>query len=288
MPTGCPRCGDPPHVGVLCRACAAAVPVPDGLIPDHVTSRLPRGDAAGWLVDGFGAAHAVGATRTLIGRRPQADVVVLSSSVSRDHAELHRVDGGWQIRDLGSRNGTTVDGARIQGRAPVPERATLRIGDVAFLFVGRPAALPDAGERSLETAHAGNGTFRFTLRGPSLDLCLLGAPSVDADTGGALLYRDTAGTAWSELSLPPLEFHLLRALCARAIADGTSPSRSRGCVPTKQLARDLPFQSRYANEENVRQVVRRLRATLVRIGADALVEALPGRGYYVAWPVVDT
>jgi DNA-binding winged helix-turn-helix (wHTH) protein len=57
-------------------------------------------------------------------------------------------------------------------------------------------------------------------------------------------------------------------------------------VPTKQLAKSLPFQSRWANEENVRQVVRRIRGTLQEIGAGELVEALPGRGYYVTWPVV--
>ena len=34
----------------------------------------------------------------------------------------------------------------------------------------------------------------------------------------------------------------------------------------------------------MRQVVRRVRATLHGMGAEGLVEALPGRGYYVAWP----
>ncbi len=287
MPNGCPRCGDPPAIGVLCRSCAGAVPASEGLIPDHVSSRRAREEAAAWMIDAFGVPHAIGPGRTVIGRRPQADLVILSGSVSRDHAELHRVDGGWQLRDLGSRNGTTIDGAKIAGRVPLGERASIRIGDVAFLFLGRPVPLPDPGDRSIETAHAGNGTFRFTLRGPQLDLCLLGTESSDAATGGALLYRGSDAGSWQELSLPPLEFQFLRSLCARAVADASSPSRSRGCVPTKQLAKELPFQSRFANEENVRQVVRRVRTTLTRIGADSLVEALPGRGYYVSWPVID-
>ena len=59
----------------------------------------------------------------------------------------------------------------------------------------------------------------------------------------------------------------------------------RGCVATKQLARDLPFQSKYANEENVRQVVRRLRGVLAEIGADGVLAVMPGRGYYLACPV---
>ena len=59
----------------------------------------------------------------------------------------------------------------------------------------------------------------------------------------------------------------------------------RGCVATKQLARDLPFQSKYANEENVRQVVRRLRGLLGDLGVEAILAVAPGRGYYLASPV---
>jgi hypothetical protein len=289
MASGCPRCGDSPAIGVLCKSCASAVPTAESLIPDHVASRLARKDAAAWLIDGFGVPHAVSGSRTLVGRRPQADLVILNGSVSRDHAEIHRVDGGWQVRDLGSRNATHLDGQKVHGRAPLPERAVLRFGDVAFLFVGRPVPLPEPEQKPIETAHAaGQATFRYTMRGPSVDLCLIGSSTQSGeDAGGALLYREAGGPSWAEMSLPPLEFQLLRALCVRAIEEAGSPSRSRGCVPTKQLSRDLPFQSKYANEENVRQVVRRIRSTLAKIGAEGLVEALPGRGYYATWPVLD-
>jgi len=283
MASGCPRCGGAPAIGVLCKACAAAVPTAEALIPDHVSSRLDRKDAAAWLIDGFGVPHAVSAARTLVGRRPQADLVILNGSVSREHAELRRIDGGWQVRDLGSRNATLLDGQKVHGRSPLPERAVLRFGDVGFLFVGRPVPLPAPEPRPIETAHAaGSATFRYTLRGPSVDLCVLGSSE---EAGGALLYRQAGAASWSEMSLPPLELQLLRALCVRALDEAGSPSRSRGCVPTRQLARDLPFQSRYANEENVRQVVRRIRTTLAKVGAEGLVEALPGRGYYATWPV---
>ena len=288
MGSGCPGCGEAPTIGVLCARCASAVPTADGLIPDHVSSRRARQEAVAWLIDGFGVPHPIAGARTLIGRRPQADLVILNGSVSRDHAEVHQVEGGWQIRDLGSRNATFLDGQKVQGRAPLGTRAVVKVGEVAFLFVGRAMAMPEPEPRQIETAHAaGGGTFRYTLRGGAVDLCLIGSTEGGADAGGALLYRAAGTSAWSETSLPPLEFQLLRALCARAVDEATSPSRSRGCVATKQLARDLPFQSKYANEENVRQVVRRLRATLDRVGASGLIEALPGRGYYATWPVVD-
>ena len=91
--------------------------------------------------------------------------------------------------------------------------------------------------------------------------------------------------AWAERSLATLEFQLLRALCARAIEEAGSPSIVKGCVATKQLAADLPFQSKYANEENVRQVVRRVRSALGEIGVESILAVAPGRGYYLSCAV---
>ena len=108
----------------------------------------------------------------------------------------------------------------------------------------RPAAPPAA-------------LVRYNLAAQPLELCVVG--SNDPVAGGSLLSRAAGAAEWAERGLAPLEYQLLRALCARAAEEATSPSAVRGCVPTKQLARDLPFQSKYANEENVRQVVRRLR-----------------------------
>src|SRR5207237_9554145 len=97
--------------------------------------------------------------------------------------------------------------------------------------------------------------------------------------GGGLLSRTTGGDSWTERSLAPLEYQLMRALCARATEEAASPSSVRGGVQTKQAAGDLPFQSKYANEENVRQVVRRLRAQLDELGIDGVLAVARGRGY---------
>jgi hypothetical protein len=286
MEAGCPWCGAPPVVGVLCAACGDAVPVCPGLVTGHISSRFNARDAAAWLVDAFGAPHALSSTRTLVGRKPDADLAVLNDSVSREHAELQRTDAGWIVRDLGSRNGTLVDGRRVQGRSALLDRSKVTFGEIAFLFIGRPVAMPERRAHSVDTRHAGKGASRFTLRG-TIEVCLVGGDRHDGEaSGGALLYRAHGHGVWSELSLAPLEFHLLRMLCTRAVEVDGSLARTRGCVPTKQLVKKLPFQSKYANEENVRQVVRRLRMSLAEIGADGLLEAQPRRGYYVTWPVV--
>jgi hypothetical protein len=273
----CSCCGAAPEVGALCRRCAREVAPCDGLIPDHVRSTVDATGTAAWLVDGFGGAHAVGA-RCRIGRSHDGDLVVLASSVSREHAELARGDAGWTVRDLGSRNGTFVDGTRCQGRASVPARAIVKVGDVALWFLAEIREPPRG--PVMATGGAGGGVVRYQLVHGSAELCLVGG--ADPAAGGALLSRPIGGDAWSERGLAPLEFQLLRALCVRAHGEAAAPSAVRGCVPTKQLARELPFQSKYANEENVRQVVRRLRGVLTEVGAGGAVAVAPGRGYYLA------
>lgn len=271
---GCLCCGATPEIGALCRTCAHEVAPCDGLIADHVRSNADAATARAWLVDGFGGAHAVPAT-CRIGRSHEGDLVILAPSVSREHAEL-REGQPWTVRDLGSRNGTFVDGVRSQGRVPLVAKRQLKIGDVALWFVTEVAALP---ERAAAMATGGGGLVRYQLVHGSAELCLVGGS--DASVGGALLTRSVGGASWTERSLAPLEFQLLRALCMRAHAEARAPSAIRGCVPTKQLARELPFQSRYANEENVRQVVKRVRGVLAEAGADGLLAVAPGRGYYV-------
>jgi hypothetical protein len=228
--------------------------------------------------------HRVAGLPISMGRDASNDVQVASQFVSGFHAKLEEHKGRVFVRDLGSRNGTQLDGQRVNGRALLPRRALVRFGDIAFVFIGDAVVLPEPGLRSIATGHAaGDAVFRYTMRGDNVELCLVGART-DTQAGGALLYRPHGQTAWAELSLPPLEFQLLRMLCDRALADNAGPTKVRGCVPTRQLAKELPFQSRYANEENVRQVVRRVRASLTGIGAEGFVEAVPGRGYYLTWP----
>jgi len=285
----CLVCGAGAEVGALCRACAAEVPPCDGLIADHLRSQVPADDAVAWVVDGFGVPHAI-ATRTTIGRSQDGQLVILAASVSREHAELRASDGAWTLRDLGSRNGTRVDptasatgagATRIAARTAITGRAKIIVGDVALWFLPEVAHEPEANV-SLATGSAAGAIVRYTLALPGGELCLIGGS--EPTVGGALLHR-IGDAPWAERSLAILQFQLLRALCVRAVEEASSPAAVRGCIATKQLARDLPFQSKYANEENVRQVVRRLREDLAEVGADGILAVAPGRGYYLACPV---
>lgn len=55
-------------------------------------------------------------THLLVGRRNRCDIVLDYPNVSSQHCELELVDGYWRVRDLGSANGTKVNGDRIAER----------------------------------------------------------------------------------------------------------------------------------------------------------------------------
>jgi serine phosphatase RsbU (regulator of sigma subunit) len=78
----------------------------------------------------------------VIGRQPDADVYLESLAVSRHHAELVCEDGLFFVEDLGSSNGTYVNGHRIAGRVPVTERDTIQIGPYEMGLVVESATAP--------------------------------------------------------------------------------------------------------------------------------------------------
>ena len=69
-----------------------------------------------------------------IGRAEYNDVVLADDSVSTAHAKLQRREGVWVLTDVGSTNGTFVDGERIEGETPLAPGATVRFGHVSALF----------------------------------------------------------------------------------------------------------------------------------------------------------
>jgi ABC transport system ATP-binding/permease protein len=85
-----------------------------------------------------------------IGRLPDNDVVLDDLLVSRRHAELHRVDGGWQMRDLASANGTYVNGQRVSKAAVDPD-SVIGIGRSLLQLAGdRLVTYVDTGDVGFE------------------------------------------------------------------------------------------------------------------------------------------
>ncbi len=67
--------------------------------------------------------------------------------MSRRHAAIRRARGQWAVEDLGSRNGTRLDGRRLDGTAPLQPGSVLRLGGSLFVLAHRKvqaAALDDS------------------------------------------------------------------------------------------------------------------------------------------------
>ena len=80
-----------------------------------------------------------------IGRAPTNAIVVKDERCSRNHAEVFQSQGCWTLRDLDSRNGTLVDGSRIQADYALQAGDVVRIGNTHLAFVNDLSqAFPDS------------------------------------------------------------------------------------------------------------------------------------------------
>jgi pSer/pThr/pTyr-binding forkhead associated (FHA) protein len=109
---------------------------------------IRSGSAAGTIVE---LDHTV-----VLGRGDECDLVLDDEKASRRHARVTVAGSGTvEVEDLGSTNGTYVDGARIGARTPLQAGSTLTIGNTILAISGdtesasatklaTPAAVPRA------------------------------------------------------------------------------------------------------------------------------------------------
>jgi Protein of unknown function (DUF3662)/Inner membrane component of T3SS, cytoplasmic domain len=71
--------------------------------------------------------------RVVIGRSPEATLQLADTGVSRRHAELAPVGGAWWVADLGSTNGTAVNGRPVT-RAELADGDRLELGTTVLVF----------------------------------------------------------------------------------------------------------------------------------------------------------
>ena len=94
----------------------------------------------------------------VIGRTAECDVILYEAGVSRKHARILIEGAGIWIEDLGSSNGTRVNGATIQGKKALKDGDSISMGPVVFGF--KPIELAPEGETADNPAEEGGAHTR--------------------------------------------------------------------------------------------------------------------------------
>lgn len=103
---------------------------------EQLVARLVRGqgDAAEFYL--------LSAEVTTIGRAPDNTIVLTDAAASRRHAQIHREGHQYILSDLGSRNGTLVNGRRLEGPWTLEQADEILIGDTLLRFEDPNATAP--------------------------------------------------------------------------------------------------------------------------------------------------
>jgi pSer/pThr/pTyr-binding forkhead associated (FHA) protein len=72
--------------------------------------------------------------KLLIGRRESCDIVLRFPDVSLHHCQMWLRDGHWYVEDLHSRNGTRINGDRLEGTSRLDHGDTLSIAKLRYLL----------------------------------------------------------------------------------------------------------------------------------------------------------
>jgi pSer/pThr/pTyr-binding forkhead associated (FHA) protein len=137
----------------------------------------------------------------VIGRGAACDLSLASPAASRRHAEVRPHAGGWQVRDLGSTNGTFLNGERIEAEHALRPGDAIQIGEQTIHFCHVESGDDEAEERGGEctmllAAPAGEGMLRGSLAEiPPIGLLQLlelerksGVLEIETGTGKARLW----------------------------------------------------------------------------------------------------
>ena len=112
------------------RRKAQAPPRPAVATPQQAprkSRKLPR-EVVVHPPSGRPSTHQLAGSGVILGRSAAATVILDDVYVSDEHAELLPDDGGWSVRDLGSTNGTYLNGAKVTRPTPLAVGDQLRLG----------------------------------------------------------------------------------------------------------------------------------------------------------------
>lgn len=95
------------------------------------------------VLDLDGQRYSLNAGSIILGRSSEADILVDDTGVSRKHLEIRTQGGTTQAVDLGSTNGSYVNGQRVQGQIDLTDGSIITMGRTRMTF--RLISLPNGG-----------------------------------------------------------------------------------------------------------------------------------------------
>jgi sigma-B regulation protein RsbU (phosphoserine phosphatase) len=125
-----------------------------------------------------GSSIALDGDKFVLGRNPDCDIVIAATSVSREHAQIVRVNNRFYIEDKQSRNGTYINNQAVTSRTPLQHNDKIRICDFQATFLDPPTSgLPTVDELGGEEAPEGTSTVEAMLSNSSSNLLLETQPA---------------------------------------------------------------------------------------------------------------
>lgn len=191
---------------------------------------------------------------SVIGRGSSADLQVDDPKMSREHARLEPNDEGIRVIDLGSRNGTLVQGMAVDGQTEVEDGALIQCGQTLMRLQLRNSAEVEAARRLYESSVRDPLTSLYNRR------------HLDEHLGSELAYAQRHASSLSVLMLD-LD-HFKEVNDAHGHAAGDEVLRRAAALLTDSLRRE-DLAARVGGEELV-VVIRGVGAD----GAEVMAERL--------------
>lgn len=151
-----------------------------------------------YLIDGAGRHFPLAGPVTTLGRSPQCDVFVPDRRASRRHAEVRWDGEQCTLHDLGSDNGTDLNGVRIEAPVELCDGDEVAIASAVFTFRD-PEATMRCAERPVLEVNAVTGEVRVNRNPVALspkELALF--QYLHARAGCACSKEEIAGAVWPE------------------------------------------------------------------------------------------
>jgi pSer/pThr/pTyr-binding forkhead associated (FHA) protein len=221
--------------------------------------------------------------RTTIGRRPHNDIVIDNLAVSGEHAVMITILNDSFIEDLGSTNGTTVNGQPIKKHFLQPND-TVELGKYKLKFVAdaKPSGT-DYSKVAARSDPAGRGPARATTSGAGHSASAAAA----ASTGGVALSDSRPSVTRSRINDSVVHGATSRATASALSASqiGSQPGSAAGQAATIQI-----LNGPNAGKE---LMLSKSLTTLGRPGVQVAVITRRPQGYYIthvegtSFPVVN-